>query len=139
MKSSITILLWCATVLLTSLKSSGQALGNIDCGGGNHTCFRQVISEQGAARCTCTADCLSPCSITPDVGSSTGAEWSGCTVPITVRMEGSTTAPNTYAETGVTTHGLITGSVRGVTESRETVDCFLGTIDDDPPLSFLCD
>lgn len=123
---------------------SNSVLGNIDCGGSQATCFQQTTGTSGAVRCTCSANCLSQSCITPSVSSTRAVQWGmpplrPCIINATGTAQGGTTVTNNPStQTAVFTSTTITGLVIGVTSSKQVVDCFLGTVEDDPLIGALC-
>lgn len=123
---------------------SNSVLGNIDCGGSQATCLQQTTGPSGAVRCTCTANCLSNSCITSSVSSTRALQWgmpplSPCIFSATGTARGGTTVTNNPStQTAVFTSTTITGLVMGNTSSKQVVDCFLGTVEDDPLIGALC-
>ena len=121
-----------------------SVLGNIDCGGHQATCFQQSTGHSGAVRCTCSASCLASSCITSSVASSRAVQWGmppvlPCVSTPTGTATGGTTATNNAStQTAVFTSTTIVGLVVGTTSSKQVVDCFAGTIQDDPLIGAIC-
>jgi hypothetical protein len=142
---SFSLLLICFALTFTSFECRAQSvLGNIDCGGFQSTCLQQSSGTSGAVRCTCTASCLSTSCITTSVASTRAVQWGmaplrPCLIPVTGTARGGTTVTsNPSTQTAVFTSTTITGLVMGNTSSKQIVDCFLGTVEDDPLIGALC-
>ena len=129
-----------------SVHAQTSVLGDINCGGGNHTCNYVSTKSSGALSWTCTATCLSCASAVPNVAASRaikwGINWNGfaCTLPISVSISGGTdswgspTYSSVYVQNSVTTL-LLPG---GEQTSTQQDDCFDELVIDDPPIGGLC-
>ena len=146
-KHHVASLIICVLIAFTVMKSHAQSssvLGNIDCGGGNVTCLQQKTGTSGAVRCTCTATCLSSLCIIPSVASTRAVQWGiaplrPCIASVTGTATGGPTVTNNPStQTAVFTSTIITGLVIGNTSSKQVVDCFRGTIEDDPLIGAIC-
>jgi hypothetical protein len=134
-----------AMLVLSVVHARGQCslLGNINCGGGQATCYQLKTAVSGGVRCTCTATCLSPASSYPSVAATRSFQWgfpNNCNFNITGTATGGTAAvagksvfSSVFAE--VTAAGP---SIALNTYSRQQVDCFQGDFWDDPPILGLC-
>lgn len=141
-------------VVLVSLSSQANAqqcksvLSNIDCGGGQATCTQLSSGVSGAVRCTCTAQCLSPSSITTGVAATRQLQWGtyvpgsgACSVTVTGNAYGRTEAPpNSGTVSAVNAQVTVSGQgiVVNSTSSVQTVDCFQGTVENDANISGAC-
>lgn len=132
-------------VELSAVNSRAQSvLGNINCGNGIATCLQQSTGTTGAVRCSCSATCLSSACITSSVASTRAVQWGvaptmPCIFAITGTARGGTTATsNPSTQTAVFTSVTVTGAVIGTTSSKQVVDCFNGTIQDDPLIAAIC-
>jgi hypothetical protein len=139
------MLLGCFLSSISAICSAQTSvLGNIDCGGGQATCFQQKSGVSGAVRCTCSATCLSSACVTKTVASTRAFQWGmppvqPCIFSVTGTATGGTTATsNPSTQTAVFTTNSITGLVIGTTSSKQVVDCFAGTIQDDPLIGAIC-
>jgi hypothetical protein len=130
--------------LLGAQGQSNSVLGNIDCGGHQTTCFQQRTGTSGAVRCTCTADCLGNSCIAVSIASTRALQWGmppaqPCLFSVTGTATGGTTVTtNPSTQTAVFTTNSITGVVIGASFTKQVVDCFAGTIQDDPLIRSLC-
>lgn len=124
-----------------------SALGSINCGGNQATCHQgPKTALGGAVRCTCSATCLSPQAITASVAATRGVQWGSyigppCNSPLLGYAEGGTTTNNNPSTaTAVYAFVQLEGNYVGgpYSLSQQTVDCFDGTVDDDPPINGLC-
>jgi hypothetical protein len=140
----LTIGILIAFTVMKGHAQSNSVLGNIDCGGGNVTCLQQKTGTTGAVRCTCTATCLSDLCITPSVGSTRAFQWGmpplrPCIFSVTgTATGGPTVTSNPSTQTAVFTNTTVTGLVLGNTSSKQIVDCFQGTLEDDPLIGAIC-
>ena len=125
-------------------QAQNSVLGNINCGGNQATCFQQSSGSSGAVRCTCSADCLSNSCTTSSVASTRAVQWGlpplqPCLFSVTGTATGGTTATSSPStQTSVFTSTTITGVVIGTSSSKQVVDCFAGTIQDDPLIGGIC-
>jgi hypothetical protein len=79
--------------------------------------------------------------MTPSVGSTRAFAWTGCLIaPVTGTAQGGTVAPSGGAyQTAVWTSNTATGGlIIGNTSSKQVVDCFRGTIQDDALIKAVC-
>ena len=137
MRRVFTFLVIATSLTITAVDcrpQSNSVLGNINCGGNQATCLQQSTGTSGAVRCTCSADCLSSSCITPSVASTRAVQW-GVTGTAT---GGTTVTTNPSTQTAVFTSTTITGLVVGNTSSKQIVDCFNGTVEDDPLIGAIC-
>lgn len=138
------VVLVLAVALSPSHSVAQSVLGNINCGGNQATCFQQSTGTSGAVRCTCSADCLSNQCITSSVAATRAVQWGQppllpCIFSVTGTATGGTTATNNPStQTAVFAQTTVTGLVMGNTTSKQVVDCFAGTIQDDPLIGALC-
>jgi hypothetical protein len=70
-----------------------SVMSNINCGSGTASCFQQKENYSGGVRCTCTATCLSPYSITKSVAATSAVQWGQapgkvCASPLTGTAQG---------------------------------------------------
>jgi hypothetical protein len=138
----------------TALHSHAQTqcknsvLGNINCGGGQATCFQAKIGTGGAVRCTCTATCLSPSSILPSVSATRAVSWGdyipggkACATALYGKAQGGTESnTNSTTATAVFAFTSLEGQfINGpYASSIQSMDCFLGLVDNTPPIVGLC-
>lgn len=125
-----------------------SVLGNTVCTdntgeGGGSSCYIHKVGTNGFVRCTCTANCLSPCSMTRTVASTRGIHWgenTPCATALSGYAMGGTAygnSPGTYS--AVWTQYLVTGIFLGApAQSDQIVDCFNGTIRSDPVAGGIC-
>lgn len=146
-RRAFTFLLIATSLTITAVNcqpQSNSVLGNINCGENQATCLQQSTGTSGAVRCTCTADCLSNSCITPSVASTRAVQWGmaplrPCLINVTGTATGGTTVTtNPSTQTAVFTSTTITGLVLGNTSSKQIVDCFNGTVEDDPLIGAIC-
>jgi hypothetical protein len=129
-----------------------SVLNNISCSNNqgvqtSGTCNITKAGNSGFVRCTCSATCLSPCSITTTVAATRGIAWGNyvpgsnpCGGEITGNAAGGSTygnSPGTYS--AVFASYIATGPFFGSpAQSSQIVDCFSGTIKSDPALGGVC-
>jgi hypothetical protein len=140
----IVVLTWIATTAYGQdcLKPRNSVLANIDCGRGRATCRVQKTAISGTARCTCSATCLSPRSITSSIAATRGVQWGAnqpCSAPLIGYAEGGTTTTNNPSTaTAVYAYAELQGEYVGNPSSRQTVDCFQGVVDDEELITGVC-
>jgi hypothetical protein len=120
-----------------------SVLGGINCGGAQATCFQQVTATSGAVRCTCTANCLSPQSSTMTVAATRSLEWGFNNGPCHSQLTGTATGGTTPTTTSTSTAVFARVTVSGIqlstsNSSRQVVDCFNGTVQNEPTIFGLC-
>ena len=123
-----------------------SVLQNIDCGGGQATCFAQKTAQSGAVRCTCTASCASPSSIDQTVGATKALQWGvyvdgvACQGFVTGQASGGTQAGNTPSiNSAVFAQVTVSAAyVANRSSSKQVVDCFGGTIQNDDDIQGVC-
>ena len=139
---------------ITGLNSQAQTqcktsvLGNINCGGGQATCFQSKIGTGGAVRCTCSATCLSPSSITPSVSATRAVQWGNyipggqaCATNLYGKAQGGTESnTNSTTATAVFAFTSLQGQfINGpYASSTQSMDCFQGLVADDDVIVGLC-
>lgn len=139
------LIAWLSVAGIYAQQCTRSVLSNINCGGGAATCHQFHVGYTGAVRCTCTATCSSPSSITGTVGASRQVQWgqnAPCSSALTGRAYGDTTGTvrNPTVASGVYVEVSLQGNFAGgpYQSSAQQVDCFLGTIVDDAPVIGLC-
>lgn len=145
MKNAIETIAVVVVLLLVSTDSRAQSnsvLGAINCGGGQATCFQQSTAQQGLVRCTCTANCLANQCITPSVAATRAVQWGAntpCAAPLTGKATGGTTTTNNPSTTtAVFAKTELSGAYIGTRTSKQTADCFLGLVVDEPVIVGIC-
>jgi hypothetical protein len=128
-----------------SQQCKSSVLANINCGGYQATCFQSKSGATGAVRCTCTATCSSPESITASVAATRAVQWgqnSPCSSSLYGQATGDTTGTinNPTVASSVYVQVSLSGNYAGgpYQSSTQQVDCFLGTVTDSPVITGLC-
>ncbi len=148
--------LWMSLILAALSASWAHAqskpysyLGNINCGGGQATCYKSLGGRSGQVGCTCRATCLPDRCPQKTVYASKIEVWGAsvpgslaCTIPLSVTATGGTMVPPNptyfavsavWAQINVVELGINVGT------SREIDDCYQGIVEDDPDFySVLC-
>lgn len=127
----------------TQCATQYSVLSNINCGGGQSTCYQSKTAYSGGVRCTCTATCLSTYSISGTVGATKAVQWgvaAACLGYLVGTATGGTMAGNTGSITSsvFASVSISGGAVLSNSSSTQQVDCFGGTIRNDDDIVGLC-
>jgi hypothetical protein len=126
--------------------SPKSVLANIDCGG-QASCMHLTDGPSGAVRCTCIASCSSPMSTAATVGATRAVVWGAyvaggypCNVSVFGIATGGTQAGmNPAINSAVFANTSVSGGALTLQpSSSQVVDCFYGTITDEPVINGVC-
>jgi len=122
--------------------STYSLLGNIDCGGGQRTCYQSKTGISGGVRCTCSAACSAGNYL--GVVATSLAQWGtpeNCTFSLTGTAKGGTKSVGSTWSTAVFTSASLSYNVTFnlITLTTNAVgDCYQGQIEADPPITPPC-